>query len=132
MKGWGLIKRFSEDIDFKVGIGDRRKAVCGKKAAPELPRTGSVSSHSGGIRASGESAGRQRKPVLFGPNLAYETLFPMAKGLRPHIRIEMSFRAPAIMPIERPIRSLIGEAQKHAPEVERFPCVDPLETAADK
>jgi hypothetical protein len=68
----------------------------------------------------------------FSADLAYASLFPMVQGLRPHIRVEMSFRAPALKAIERPICSLIGEAQKHAPEVEGFPCVDPIETAADK
>lgn len=32
----------------------------------------------------------------------------------------------------RPIRSLIAQAQREPPEVAEFPCVDPVETAADK
>jgi Nucleotidyl transferase AbiEii toxin, Type IV TA system len=44
----------------------------------------------------------------------------------------MSFEAPALSPTGRPIRSLIATAQRGAPEVGSFPCVDPVETAADK
>ncbi|WP_155323400.1 nucleotidyl transferase AbiEii/AbiGii toxin family protein [Desulfosarcina ovata] len=53
-------------------------------------------------------------------------------GLRPFIRIEMSFIGPALQPINRPIRSLITQYEKNPPEVLSFPYVDPTETAADK
>ena len=35
-------------------------------------------------------------------------------------------------PIARPLQSLIARAQRHAPEVPAFSCIDPVETAADK
>jgi hypothetical protein len=44
----------------------------------------------------------------------------------------MTFQAPALPAVERPIRSLIAQAQKQTAEVLAFPCVDPVETAADK
>jgi hypothetical protein len=44
----------------------------------------------------------------------------------------MSFRAPALAPVARSIRSLIAAAQRETPEIASFPCVDPVETAADK
>jgi hypothetical protein len=44
----------------------------------------------------------------------------------------MSFQAPALPLVARPIRSMLAMAQKLAPEVPSFPCVDPVETAADK
>jgi hypothetical protein len=52
--------------------------------------------------------------------------------LRAHIRVEMSFEAPALPSAPRSIRSLIAMAQREPPEVASFPCVDPVETAADK
>jgi hypothetical protein len=52
--------------------------------------------------------------------------------LRPHLRVEMSFYTPALKPINRPLQSLIAQAQKQPPEVSSFPCIDPVETAADK
>jgi hypothetical protein len=69
---------------------------------------------------------------FFSANLAYRSLFTTGYGLRPHIRIEMSFHAPALKPIDRPIQSLIAQAWRHPPEVPNFPCIDPIETAADK
>ncbi len=32
----------------------------------------------------------------------------------------------------RPLQSLIAEAQKQPPEVSNFPCIDPVETGADE
>jgi hypothetical protein len=80
----------------------------------------------------------ERDPVsgnesrYFSADLAYGGKFPAGQGLRPHIRVEMSFQAPALPPVARPIRSLVATAQKQPPEVPGFPCVDPVETAADK
>jgi hypothetical protein len=72
------------------------------------------------------------KAASFSADLAYDAEFRTGQGLRPHIRVEMSFGAPARPPAARPIRSLIATARREPPEVASFPCVDPTETAADK
>ncbi len=69
---------------------------------------------------------------FFSADLFYPSLFDTGPGLRPHIRVEMSLKPPALPPIARPITSLIGMAQQKPPEVAAFFCVDPVETAADK
>ena len=69
---------------------------------------------------------------FFAASLAYKSHFPAGRGLRPHIRIEMSFHNPALPPINRSLQSLIAQAQKQLPEVSSFPCINPVETAADK
>ena len=73
-----------------------------------------------------------RESGFFSADFAYPSQFAPARGLRPHLRIEMTFEAPALRPVERPIRSLIAQVCGHAPEVPAFPCIDPVETAADK
>lgn len=69
---------------------------------------------------------------FFAADLAYPSVFKTRPGLRPHIRVEMSFYATMLKPIGRPIQSLVSAAKKEGPEVTSFPCVDPIETAADK
>ena len=69
---------------------------------------------------------------FFSADLFYPNLFDAGPGLRPHIRVEMTLRPPALPPIPRPLASLIGMAQQKPPEVAAFLCVDPVETAADK
>jgi predicted nucleotidyltransferase component of viral defense system len=130
-KGWELIKRFSEDIDFKVG-----EPVASSASRARRERTAYRERVLEALAASdfeivgipeGGNASR-----FFSADVAYGAQFGGGQGLRPHIRIEMSFRAPALAPVARPIRSLIAAAQRETPEIASFPCVDPVETAADK
>ncbi|MFZ0943553.1 MAG: nucleotidyl transferase AbiEii/AbiGii toxin family protein [Syntrophobacteraceae bacterium] len=130
-KGWGLIKRFSEDIDFKVampaaasGTANRNK----RRAFRERILSALTANEF-------ELLGRPligNESQFFAADLAYESHFATGEGLRPHLRVEMSFHAPALKPINRPLQSLIAQAQKQPPEVSGFPCIDPIETAADK
>jgi Nucleotidyl transferase AbiEii toxin, Type IV TA system len=69
---------------------------------------------------------------FFSVNLFYPSLFVTGPGLRPHLRVEMTLTPPTLPPVARPIGSLIGMTERKPPEVPAFPCVDPVETAADK
>jgi predicted nucleotidyltransferase component of viral defense system len=127
--GWGLIHRFSEDVDFKVAMP--------QAANPSHAR---VQRHRFRERVLGALAGADFKALgvprqasrFFSIDFTYPNTFEPVSGLRPHLQIEMTFEAPKLPPIERPIRSLIARARRSDPEVSAFPCVDPLETAADK
>jgi hypothetical protein len=129
--GWGLIKRFSEDVDFKVAMpdapsrskGETQRSAYKQKVVDALSRAG--------FELIGKPFARNENR-FFSADLAYKSEFDTAPGLRPHLQIEMTFQAPALTPVERPIRSLIAQAQGKEPEVPAFACVDPVETAADK
>lgn len=129
--GWGLIKRFSEDVDFKVAMPEA--------ATPSKARTLRSAYRNKIITALGaadfELAGTPlvgNKSTYFAADFSYPSEFGPGPGLRPNLRIEMTFQTPALDPVERPIRSLVAQAQGHEPEVRTFFCVDPVETAADK
>ena len=130
-KGWELIKRFSEDIDFKIG-----EPVASSASRARRERTAYRERVLEALAASDFEivgmpyAGNASR--FFSADVAYGAQFGDGQGLRPHIRVEMSFRAPALAPVERPIRSLIAAAQRQEPEIASFLCVDPVETAADK
>jgi len=130
-KGWGLIKRFSEDIDFKVAMPARASRSQEKKA-----RSVYRERVLGGLTAAGFVLGndvvKRDESSFFSAALFYPALFDTGPGLRPHIRIEMSLTAATLPPIARPIASMIGAAQGDPPEITAFLCVDPVETAADK
>jgi hypothetical protein len=130
-KGWELIKRFSEDIDFKVG---EPAAISASRARRE--RTAYRERVLGALTSAGFEL--INPPIVgnasrfFSADLAYDAEFGAGQGLRPHIRVEMSFVAPALPPSARSVCSLVAMAQRQPPEVAAFPCVDPVETAADK
>jgi hypothetical protein len=54
---------------------------------------------------------------FFAADLGYSAHFGTGQGLRSHIRIEVSFRAPALVPTTLPIRSLIAAAARDDPAV---------------
>ena len=123
-KGWGLIKRFSEDIDFKVimpqaasGMASRnkRRAFCERILSALMANE---------FELLGEPLiGNQSQ--FFAADLAYQSHFGTGGGLRPHLRIEMSFHTPALKPINRPLQSLIAQAQNSLPKFQAFPASIP-------
>jgi len=130
-KGWGLIKRFSEDIDFKVMMPEAASGA----ASRNMRRAFRERILSALTAKEFELLGKPligNESQFFAADLAYESHFTTGAGLRPHLRIVMSFHTPALKPINRPLQSLIAEAQNQPPEVSGFPCIDPIETAADK
>jgi predicted nucleotidyltransferase component of viral defense system len=129
-KGWGLIKRFSEDIDFKVIVPPGKSGAQERKQRIALRKQVLSALEAAGFNLISVKKGNESR--FFTADLAYRSFFESGPGLRPHIRIEMSFLKPALKPIVRPVQSLIAQFQKKPPEVASFPCVDPIETAADK
>jgi len=130
-KGWELIKRFSEDIDFKVGEPAGSSASRARRERTAYRERVLQALTGAGFELEGKASGGNESRY-FSADLAYGGEFEAGQGLRAHIRVEMAFQAPALPPVARPIRSLVATAQKEGPEVPSFPCVDPVETAADK
>lgn len=130
-KGFGLIKRFSEDLDFKVilpatGFNEKECRNYRHQLVDEI-RKGS--SHWSLDDAEIESRNKGR---FFKCLIAYQQNFTPAVILRPHIRLEITFKPPALPVEEKPLQSFIAKAMKQPPEVTMIPCVSPVETAADK
>lgn len=130
-KGWDLIKRFSEDIDFKVAMPARTSRSQVKKAR-SIYRDRVLA----GLTAAGFGIGddvlKRDESSFFSAALFYPAVFDTGPGLRPHIRIEMSLNTSTLPPIARSLGSLVTLAQNKPPEIAAFLCVDPVETAADK
>lgn len=129
--GWGLIKRFSEDVDFKVAMPPGPSRSKGEALRKAYRRKVLDALGEAGFELIGKAYVRNENK-FFAADLAYKSEFDPAPGLRPHLQIEMTFQAPALPAIDRPIRSLVAEAQGKEPEITAFACVDPVETAADK
>jgi hypothetical protein len=130
-KGWELLKRFSEDIDFKVLEPTPPSRSAGRRSRGDYRQRIFDALKSAGFVLEGTlQIGNDNR--FFGADFGYQAQFAAGQGLRPHIRVEVSFRAPALPSIARPIRSLIAAAAREPAEVAAFPCIDIVETAADK
>lgn len=129
-KGFGLIKRFSEDLDFKVilpakGVSRRARARYRRSIVQGIRTAGGWELNDDDIVAGNESR-------HFGCRLRYPTRFAAHAALRPHIRLEVTFASPALPVEDRSLRSFVAEARNDDAEVRRIACVAPVETAADK
>jgi predicted nucleotidyltransferase component of viral defense system len=127
--GWGLIKRFSEDIDFKVAIPAADNPSQARARRRKFREDVFAALAAADFRLIGEPL---KASAFFSAHFAYPNTFDHVAGLRPYIQVEMTFESPALPAIDRPLRSLVAQAQHAEPEIAAFPCVDPIETAADK
>ncbi len=129
-KGYGLIRRFSEDLDFKVRLPeagitrparrDYRRAIVEAIRADE----------DWTLEDDDVTVGNDRR--FFRCQIAYPTRFTMAPALRPRLQLEVTLARPALAPEPRSLRSFVAEARGDPHEVPGVGCVTPVETAADK
>jgi hypothetical protein len=101
-KGWGLIKRFSEDIDFKVSV----PAASSRSKERNLRRGYRERILSAlqvaGFELSGEVL-KADEDRFFSADFAYPSDFGAGQGLRPHLRVEMAMPEFAVIGHSRPV-----------------------------
>ncbi|MDF0750712.1 nucleotidyl transferase AbiEii/AbiGii toxin family protein [Marinobacter sp. 71-i] len=128
--GHGLLKRFSEDLDFRARIEGTHSASQLKKQKSSfrkgvigvLREIEGISFGDGDIVVDG---------LGFKIQLAYPKEFETPQGIRPELQIEFSYTQPRLDPKHRPIASMIAR-YKDDPDETGFLCLSPVEIAADK
>ena len=130
-KAFGLIQRFSEDLDFKVvlpetGFNQTKRTNYRKQLVDAIRKGGSEWS------LNDDEIKVRDKGRFFNCPIAYQQNFTPARALRPHIRLEVSLKPPVLPVEEKPLQSFIAKAMRQQPEVPAIACVSPRETAADK
>ena len=129
-KAFGLIKRFSEDLDFRLALPEAGLSRPGRRRYRELVVEA--------IRAGGHWTLDEADIIVgnesrfFSCLVSYPASFALAPSLRPQLKLEITFLPPALGAERRALRSFVAEAQKDEPEVMEIACVAPAETAADK
>lgn len=133
LKGHRLIKRFSEDIDFKLTLSDAFLALSGNQ------RRNALGAFRDALVAGWTEAGFTITNVtardgngFIRIEMDYPTLLDGHDALRPHILAELSAKPPRIEPKPLPLTSFVNAYRALAAEVGAVACVDPVETAADK
>lgn len=128
-KAHGLIKRFSEDIDFKVITVED---FPNKKTLSNFKNAVVDALEKAGFPIDRESLMARDENKFFSIDLNYNSQFAPAAGLRPHVQIEISVNQPKLPTIERSVQSLFSTIAGSPSEVDAIDCIDPVETAADK
>ncbi|TLU83910.1 MAG: nucleotidyl transferase AbiEii/AbiGii toxin family protein [Chlorobium sp.] len=122
----GIIKRFSEDIDFKVAIhpfGHRYYREARKKIIATIVAEGFV------LVADPKVYDESR---FFSIEIDYGSTFAKHSRLRTHIRIEVRFGSTQLPVVLMPVQSLFATGEKLPPEIASMPFINPVEIAADK
>ena len=129
-KGFGLIQRFSEDIDFKLLLpssGIDRDARRDYRAV----LVDAIRANAAWTLSEDDILVADQGRFLR-CDIAYSPIYTPSEPLRACIRLEMTLKAPALPPEQRPLQSLVAAALESPPELPNQLCVAPAETAADK
>lgn len=132
-----LIKRMSEDVDFRV-VRTGSETISQNKLRQQL----------GGLRDQVSTA-LLGAGFVFDPadpaqlhsrdanqftiyQLPHETAEQAGEGLRPTIQIELSYAQLRMPPLDLPVSSFVSEAFGRPPDIPGIACVNVTETAAEK
>lgn len=128
-KGWGLISRFSEDIDFRLwhDAEDVPRSLCREVRTLVLETLGQ----------EGFAEKEDKRKVRDGSRFVemhfdYRGRTPVPQGIRQEIKIELTMDRPRLAPVAKPVTSFVAQARRHAAEVTSILCLDPVEIAAEK
>lgn len=128
-KGYGLIKRFSEDIDFMVCGAEKLKK---RDERSEFKHTViDKINENNFIWINPETLKSRDKNQFCKFYIDYPEKFREQNSLRKGIKTEISFKPTFLKPIVREVTTIVGKYIKDAPTAV-IPCVSPVETAANK
>lgn len=133
-KAHHILKRFSEDIDFRVICPSLEKLNANRQRTKLSELKRAVFAH---LRTAFPDL--QEKNItarngnrFFALSLEYPTRFGHADALRPHLLVEFTLASLMMPGLVLPVSSLISEVAGAPPEVAAITCVNPVENAADK
>ena len=128
-KGYGLIQRFSEDMDFKVKAETQKtKNECRSFRQRVIEIIGAQES----FTIDKQSIKSQDGSKFFSCNIAYPQNFELDDALRrTGLQLEMRIQNDPLLSEDRPIGSFVSQFTEEKPET-RILCIQPIETAADK
>lgn len=127
-KGYGLIHRFSEDIDIQIvttHIISRAERKVWRDAIIAL-----INTHPD-LSIDTQSLESRNKSKFFSFNIVYPQIQNTHTALRPHIKLEIIFKDSSLPMEKRFVTSFVSEFMQHVAETSIF-CVSPTKTAAEK
>ena len=128
-KGYGLIKRFSEDLDFILTLPEGVSLSAGQRRAFRKEVVSAIQSDDR-FSIDEDEIKRGDSHRFFKIPIQYSRVFDGAP-LRPYLQLEMTFMELKRPVEDRSIRSIVSEVADEEAELE-IGCVSAIETAGDK
>lgn len=127
-KGYDLIQRFSEDIDFRIDILKSPNRNQRRKFRQELIK---LIDSIDGLTIDQDSVHSNYESKFFSFHIQYNPITSQHSALRPYLKLEMTFNKIMQSPEQRYVNSMIDKYTGKKSEVV-IDCIAPVETAADK
>ena len=127
-KGYGILKRFSEDVDFRAQFNDSTKPTQSTLKTFRYEIYSLIESIEG---ITPDKEQRETGGNYFKIPLIYPQTANVSSALRPHLQLDFSYTQARVKPEKRPISSFIAKFSNADPEASIL-CLTPLETAAEK
>ncbi len=128
-KGYGLIKRFSEDLDFILTSPEGVSLSAGQRRGFRKEIVSAIKNDDR-FSIDEDEVLRGDSHRFFKIPIQYSKIFK-GPSLRPHLQLEMSFTDLKRPAQSQSIRSIVSEETQEEPELE-IDCVSAIETAGDK
>ena len=129
-KGHGIIKRFSEDLDFRCRYKNT-KSGSAKRTIRRTYRENIIKDISANDTFSFQPSLLKPGSNFFKFPLGYPQKSVEHASLRPDLEIEFSFTQPRLPATLKPIQSFVSEYIQDSPET-KILCLSPIEIGADK
>jgi predicted nucleotidyltransferase component of viral defense system len=129
-KGYRLIERFSEDIDFRMRPL-KEKLTRSYRSNYQDRFVEAILASSSDLQLVRDVYKRDRSTFLK-CQIAYPSQFSGADAIRPYIQVELSFEPPQLEPQVCSVSSLVNQFTQQPPEIPSMACLNLAETAADK
>lgn len=127
-KGYDLIQRFSEDIDFRIDISKSPNRNQRRKFRQGLIK---LIDSIEGLTIDKNSIHSNYESKFFSFHIQYNQISSQHSALRPYLKLEMTFNKIMQTPEQRHVNSIIEKYTGKKSEIV-IDCVTPVETAADK
>lgn len=127
-KAYNKIKRFSEDIDFRIHMNhDFTRAD--KRNLREFIIATLVKTE--GFRVLDETLIKRNESNFFSFDIEYPKNFELGQGLRPNLKLEFTFDNILLAEQKLEVKSIIGAFVENSSST-FIDCISPIETAANK
>jgi predicted nucleotidyltransferase component of viral defense system len=129
-KGYRMIERFSEDIDFRMRPL-KEKLTRSYRSNYQDRFVEAILASSSDLQLVRDVYKRDRSTFLK-CQIAYPSQFSGDDAIRPYIQVELSFEPPQLEPQVCSVSSLVNQFTQQPPEIPSMVCLNLAETAADK
>lgn len=131
-KAHGLVRRMSEDVDFKIRMPESASRGSARRSLSELKHALAGHLRGAGYELPADAVQSRAENTKISLRVSYDSCFPAVASLRPEIRVQLVASPPRLAVEVLPLGSLLGEIVDLEEAPVAWPCVGVAETLAEK